>query len=94
MVGARVPGSGDVPDDVAEEAEFVMAAASQRVDKTLLGRAPGLRMIQIPGHGFDHVDLDACLPPAYRWACSTSSSRVRRSPGHAVHRADVRAGGP
>jgi phosphoglycerate dehydrogenase-like enzyme len=50
----------DVPDEVAGEAEFVMAAASQRVDKALLGRAPRLRMIQIPGHGFDHVDLDAC----------------------------------
>jgi phosphoglycerate dehydrogenase-like enzyme len=63
----------DVPDDVAEEAEFVMAAASQRVDKTLLGRAPRLRMIQIPGHGFDHVDLDACAAAGVS-VCTVASS--------------------
>jgi lactate dehydrogenase-like 2-hydroxyacid dehydrogenase len=48
----------DVPNEVAAEVEFVMAAASQRVDKELLAHAPQLRMIQIPGHGFDHVDVE------------------------------------
>ncbi|MFN2545770.1 MAG: 2-hydroxyacid dehydrogenase [Actinomycetota bacterium] len=48
----------DVPDEVAADAEFVVAAASQRVS-TLFDRAPRLRVVQIPGHGFDHVDLEA-----------------------------------
>jgi len=49
---------GDVPTDVASEAEFVLAAAPQRVEG-LFGRAPKLRLAQVPGHGYDHVDLDA-----------------------------------
>ena len=48
----------DVPDDAAAAAEFVMAAASQRVS-ALFSRAPHLRLVQIPGHGYDHVDLAA-----------------------------------
>src|SRR5204862_2373794 len=49
----------DVPDDLAAEVEFVMPAAPQRVDDALLARAPKVRLIQVPGHGFDHVDLEA-----------------------------------
>src|SRR5207253_560724 len=52
---------GDVPDDVAKEAEFLMPASPQRVDDALLARTPKLRLIQVPGHGFDHVDLDAAV---------------------------------
>ena len=48
----------DVPDEVAADAEFVMAASPQPVDARLLKRAPKLRLIQVPGHGFDHVNLD------------------------------------
>jgi phosphoglycerate dehydrogenase-like enzyme len=49
----------EVPDHVAAEAEFVMAASPQRVDLQLVDRAPKLRLIQVPGHGFDHIDLEA-----------------------------------
>ena len=48
----------DVPDDVAADAAFVMAASPQAVDARLLKRTPNLRLIQVPGHGFDHVNLD------------------------------------
>src|SRR2546423_3986339 len=48
---------GDVPDDVAADAEFVLAACPQQV-RSLFDRTPKLRLVQIPGHGFDHVDLD------------------------------------
>jgi phosphoglycerate dehydrogenase-like enzyme len=63
----------DVPNEVAAEVEFVMAAASQRVDKELLARAPQLRMIQIPGHGFDHVDVEACAAAGVS-VCTVASS--------------------
>jgi len=49
----------DVPDDVAGEAEFLLPAASRPVDASLISRMPKLRLIQIPGHGYDHVDLEA-----------------------------------
>lgn len=48
----------DVPDDVASRAEYVLAAAGPVVDARLIKRAPHLRLIQIPGHGFDHVSLE------------------------------------
>jgi phosphoglycerate dehydrogenase-like enzyme len=48
----------DVPDDVAGEAEFVIAALSP-TGAPLIGRAPKLRLIQVPGHGYDHVDVPA-----------------------------------
>src|SRR5438093_13462395 len=40
----------EVPDDVAAEVEFLLPAASQRVDHGLLSRSPKLRMLQVPGH--------------------------------------------
>lgn len=49
----------EVPDDVASRTGFVVAAASQHVGEAFLARAPALRLIQIPGHGHDHVDLEA-----------------------------------
>lgn len=49
---------GSVPDDVAAEAEFIIAALAP-VDGGLIKRCPNLRLIQVPGHGFEHVDLEA-----------------------------------
>lgn len=48
----------EVPDDIAAEAEFVVAPPPCTVDARLIGRAPKLRLIQVPGHGFDHVNLE------------------------------------
>jgi phosphoglycerate dehydrogenase-like enzyme len=62
----------EVPGDVAARAEFVMAAASQRVSE-LFARAPRLRLVQVPGHGFDHVDLDAAARAGVR-VCTVASS--------------------
>lgn len=50
-------GQEDVPDDVASEAEFLVPAPPRTVDARLLARAPKLRLIQVPGHGYDHVNL-------------------------------------
>ncbi|MGZ4120633.1 MAG: 2-hydroxyacid dehydrogenase [Actinomycetota bacterium] len=47
-----------VPDDVAAEAEFIIAALAP-VDGSLIKRCPNLRLIQVPGHGFEHVDVEA-----------------------------------
>ncbi len=49
----------EVPDAVAAEADFLLAAAGARVTEAFISRAPRLRLIQVPGHGFDHVDLEA-----------------------------------
>jgi len=51
--------SADIPDDVAGEMEFLVAPPPARVDSALLERARALRLIQVPGHGFDHVDIAA-----------------------------------
>lgn len=48
----------DVTDDVAEKAEIIIAAITT-VDEDLIRRCAKLRLIQVPGHGFDHVDLRA-----------------------------------
>ena len=48
----------DVPDDVAAETEFILAALA-RVDASLIDRCRKLRLIQVPGHGFEHVDVEA-----------------------------------
>ena len=63
----------DVPDEMAASAEYVMAAASQRVDAALLARAPRLRLVQVPGHGFDHVDVAACVAAGVP-VCTVASS--------------------
>lgn len=48
----------DVPDDVAAEGEFLVAPpGAGEVDVRFFKRAPNLRLVQIPGHGFDHVNL-------------------------------------
>lgn len=48
----------DVPDDVAATADVVLAALAP-TGAPLLARAPKLRLIQVPGHGYDHVDVEA-----------------------------------
>jgi phosphoglycerate dehydrogenase-like enzyme len=47
----------DVPDGVAAEAEFIVAPPPMTVDARFIRRAPRLRLIQVPGHGFDHINL-------------------------------------
>lgn len=48
----------DIPDDVAATVEVIIAAITP-VDARLLERCPKLRLVQVPGHGFDHVDVRA-----------------------------------
>lgn len=58
--GWSVSGFGnqdDVPDGVAAEVEFVIAPPPGPVDARLIARAPKLKLIQVPGHGFDHVNV-------------------------------------
>jgi phosphoglycerate dehydrogenase-like enzyme len=58
--GWTIKGFGDqgaIPDDVAAAAEFVVAPPPLTVDARLITRAPKLRLIQVPGHGFDHINL-------------------------------------
>jgi len=50
-------GQEEVPDDVAARAEFVVVPPPLAVDARLLARAHRLRLIQVPGHGFDHINL-------------------------------------
>lgn len=47
----------EVPGEVASGAEYVAAPPPQTVDARLLARAPALKLIQVVGHGFDHVNL-------------------------------------
>ena len=48
----------EVPDDVAERAAFLVAPpGAGRVDAAFFGRAPGLKLVQVPGHGFDHINV-------------------------------------
>ncbi len=47
----------DVPDDVAGAAEVIIAALSP-VDARLIKRCASLRLIQVPGHGYDHVEVE------------------------------------
>lgn len=47
----------DVPDDVAGAAEVIIAALSP-VDARLIKQCASLRLIQVPGHGYDHVEVE------------------------------------
>ena len=48
----------DVPDDVAADGEFLVAPpGAGQVDARFFERAPKLRLVQVPGHGFDHVNV-------------------------------------
>ncbi len=59
--GWEVEGSNaidDVPDDIAARAEFLVAPpGGGDVDARLFQRAPRLRLVQVPGHGFDHINV-------------------------------------
>lgn len=46
----------EVPDEVAAEAEFLIAALAT-VDARLIKRCPKLKLIQTPSHGFEHISL-------------------------------------
>ena len=49
-----------ITDDAAGDAEFLMAPpGAGTVDTAFFARAPGLRLVQVPGHGYDHIDLAA-----------------------------------
>jgi phosphoglycerate dehydrogenase-like enzyme len=48
----------EVPNVVAAEAEFVVAATPQTIGAQLLSRMPRVRLVQVPGHGYDHVSLE------------------------------------
>lgn len=47
----------DVPDDLAAAAEVLICALAP-VGPALIDRCPKLRLIQVPGHGFDHIDVE------------------------------------
>lgn len=47
----------DVPDEVAAGTEVIIAALAP-ADAALIDRCPKLRLIQVPGHGYDHVDVE------------------------------------
>lgn len=47
----------DISDDVAAAMEFIVAPPPMKVDAGLFKRAPKLRLVQVPGHGFDHINL-------------------------------------
>ncbi|MGH2785174.1 MAG: 2-hydroxyacid dehydrogenase [Actinomycetota bacterium] len=49
----------DIPDAAAAEAEFLVVPPPAPVDAVTLARMPKLRLIQVPGHGFDHIDVAA-----------------------------------
>lgn len=63
----------DVPDDVAADAEFLVVPPPAPIDAALLGRMPRLRLIQVPGHGFDHVDVAAATAAGVPVATVASS---------------------
>jgi phosphoglycerate dehydrogenase-like enzyme len=64
----------DIPDNVAAEAEFlVVPPGSGTIDAAALSRMPKLRLVQVPGHGFDHVDVAAATAAGVLVATVASS---------------------
>ncbi len=78
----------DVPDEMAEAAEIIIAAITP-VDADLIKRCAKLRLIQVPGHGFDHVDL-ASAQAAGIPVCTVQSSGAE---AHAVAEWTILAAG-
>lgn len=64
---------GEIPDDAAAEAEFLVAPPPAIIDGSLLPRMPKLRLIQVPGHGYDHIDLAAAAAAGVPVATVASS---------------------
>lgn len=57
--GWEVAGYADqseVPDEVAADAEVIIPVLAP-VDASLIKRCPSLRLIQVPGHGYEHVSV-------------------------------------
>ena len=63
----------DVPDEVAAVAEFLVAPPPSAVDARFFNRAPKLRLVQVPGHGFDHVSVAAAAAAGVPVATVASS---------------------
>lgn len=47
----------EIPDNVAAAADFLVAPPPAEVDARLFKRAPKLRLVQVPGHGYDHINV-------------------------------------
>ena len=63
----------EIPDDVGAEAEFLIAPPPASVDAAVIARMPKLRLIQVPGHGFDHIDVAAATAAGIPVATIASS---------------------
>ena len=53
------PATDDVGDEIAAVADVVIPAAGVSVDDTFIKRCARCKLIQVPGHGFDHIDMSA-----------------------------------
>jgi phosphoglycerate dehydrogenase-like enzyme len=48
----------EIPDEVAAVGEYLVAPPGAGVvDARFFSRAPRIRLVQVPGHGFDHVNV-------------------------------------
>ena len=64
----------EIPDDLAGEAEFlVVPPGSGTIDAAALSRMPKLRLVQVPGHGYDHIDVAAAASSGVPIATVASS---------------------
>jgi phosphoglycerate dehydrogenase-like enzyme len=63
----------DVPDDVAASADVLIPAAGVSIDDQFIKRCAELKLIQVPGHGFDHIDMAAATSAGIAVATVASS---------------------
>ena len=63
----------DITEETGAEAEFLVAPPPAPVDAAVLARLPKLRLIQVPGHGFDHIDVAAAAAAGVSVATVASS---------------------
>jgi phosphoglycerate dehydrogenase-like enzyme len=73
------PSQDAVPDHVAAEMDALLASSPLPVDARLLRRAPKLKLVQVVGHGFDHVclaDARAAGVPVCTVASSGAESHI------------------
>jgi phosphoglycerate dehydrogenase-like enzyme len=81
-----VTGAGSPDDDLPalEEADAILAALVD-IDMAAIEKAPKLRFIQTPSHGFDHVDIDAAAVRAIAVAnVGTSGAEAGTVAEHAM----------
>jgi phosphoglycerate dehydrogenase-like enzyme len=64
-----------VPDEIAADMDALLASSPLTVDARLLRRAPKLKLIQVIGHGFDHVRLEDARTAGVP-VCTIASSRA------------------